>query len=595
MKELDSGDECHLLRLRAVRKALERYYEGIEVRHWAPKPPKKVTSATWNEEERTALEKEIEKSREKWVKEERQRWRRYQDNGGWILCQTGTDRADGLSGWPEEREGDGVLTDEERGAKGNRIWDFAFTLHKSGFQLGEIKDLEMEVRRVLDALQRFNVSKRQDREHGIFLKIIASERCTPRIVFHAADREATEARGWNESMVSNLLLLMTAFEREFWVLSSPMDLLWHWPLSHFFVHRAVADMRQQRAQKWDSLMASREEKEASKSKREEEEVSKNERWEKVMELWTRDLKWEDKVVDQAERIGEARKAWWMEITECVVGTLVRDMDAFDKEKRLAIGFEIAEGASSEDRKINGESDGSMTRTEEAEQSEENADLYATQTPGHHPSERSTSPPPPFSYGQVFSIQLPLPRLSPSLGHILLLPYIELLTHILLLANEVNYETVHKNTEDIRETSELDQTPLQTLSALARAVGMREEDVDNWVENIEKVQELASKPRERKMNSQLEQLLKDDRETSDGGLGDAEIPAQPAKVDVFTPLLKYIEERNRQGIKEMPVFSSRYENAGGFLVTPHTKVYALMTKDEKQQTNQRGKKIDRLEK
>ncbi|KAF2252580.1 hypothetical protein BU26DRAFT_562314 [Trematosphaeria pertusa] len=550
---LDKHSQRHAKRLEVVYNALQQFCAEVPVQVWVARrfdEDDGKTRTVRTEEERRALRREVEQRRKVWLREEQERWRGYEQSGAWVLraTDTGSEPSVGiLGGW---KESDGLLTEQEQDLKGNRIWAAAFTLQRCAVGRNDMERLGREVESLLGVFGQ-TINGFEHPEHGAMFKVVVGERCEVKIAFLPGGGAQGEERDWEEAVVGNLLLLLTAFERELLVLSSPTNLLAYWPLSRWLTHRAVCQLERERKGLWRSLRGG----EVGGDKRRRRE------WGRVVETWVRNLEREDEGAGELKRLLEEERKWWWEEVDDVIkkeeglGVLVRDMVGFERRgRRVAVRFCVVEGQEEDEssgaKKEKGGTDG--YEIEEA-QNEDGAEDVVDEI------SLPPTPPPelPQAFPQIRSIVFNTPLRTLSAPPIK--AYIELLCRLVGFSCEKPYGEVRKKVKGLREAAgEMEEAPLETLSKLADMIGVSAKTIRHLERHWDPPGQVHGKEKEK----------------------------PEAKEDLFAPLLKHIVRSYEEEKAYMPTFTERYESVGGFQVPARTKVYALMMAEEEARKDER---------
>ena len=557
-----------------------------------PSLPEKLVGTETDDERRA-----IKARRDAWRRSEEQKKESILGRNAWALRATpkrGEDKPVGVQeGW---READGLLTDKEAElAYDSRAWTLQFTLQRYSLELEKRNEWEKEINTVMETLKK--ISQFSDSSFKRLLSVLASERCHPQVTFHRKLSTNGPEIPWEKNKITNLLLLVTAFERELGTMTTPEYLLRYRPLSNFLTRREVKKMHMEKKRMWKDFW---QEIIGDKRTSEEGQLHRQRRWNRKCQ------KWLDGIIDndiQAQRqdefLGEEGQAWWEKIhrtsTEVDVAGLIKDIVQSTTEGRGSqIGFTTATLTSHDDYEAtSSDTDEAITCSTSSKDQE---------AMKHNDRQHSLplDDPPTDPFPAITSISFPIPFRDVDAAPIL--SYINLLIHIL------NYAS--NNSEDhiisFLDTTKRDQkraqdTPLEGLTGiagLALKVGCTEERVRMLKAYVEKyTQEGTGRYQwmhEENVNSDpfwnieryvrrtyeegrravfmrsegygqaSEDGLEDDEDLYDGGdIDDAENDKGrgPSVRQIgYQPLLRYLE---------------RYEHVKGFLVPSEMKVLSLL--------------------
>lgn len=546
--DLEHHPEKSVKRIESIHQALGKVCPDIPIRLWVG-----------------------ERGAEGTVQEE-SRWKACRRSGAWVLglAEEGSG-ALGVLG--EGRRGDGMLTAEEVKVKGEKVWVCPFMLQRFDLPAGSggSEAWEGELTRIFDVFKKLGEFEPVAGKGAVF-KVAASERCWARVAFLRARPDVGADPVWDELTVGSLLMLLTAFEKEMLSLAAPTQMLEFWPLSRFLTHSAVRALREEKA----VLVGRR----RRRGWRDEVECKK------LVDKWLEELEFEDeKRLGGEEILGESKRGWWEAVEAAKV---VRESQVF--KGRCAVEFQINHNARS------GAGDGldfgqagtlGLTKGKDGILDVEDEDRHTD----------LRSPPPlnplssPLPCPPVKAISFPIPLVSQDpASHII--AHTRLLSRILLFSLETPEDRVLGTIQRLHEMRDiLDETPLQTLAKLSQAVGVEDDYVRTWEEEVGKYWEAGEVAAEAAPGGDPMSLPSDGVIAGlDGGTEHSEeVPwATDPRVmedggvqDVFTPLMDLLESRKEKEKAYIPTFVKRYEEAGGFHVPLNTKIYELMrVEDEK---------------
>lgn len=465
----DIGTRLQLL-VRALKET------GIAVILWnVPSQPEKLYGTETDEERRA-----IETSRKNWKQGEERKKATTEQENLWALRATPQSKDDEPFGVHEGwRVGDGLLTkqEEEFLARDEDVWALPFTLQRFSLLLKDKMQWEGEVRRVIDALEK--IGEIEHPELGRMLAILASERCHPHITFRQAAPVGGAATPWDEPVVKNSLLLMTAFERELGVLATPEFLLTYKPLSNLLTKREVRKLRRERREIWRKFWEAMAD---DRRKPEEGRLRRRRRWDRKILMWIGHLEEEDKMVQRREELlGEEGQAWWQKLYAMFVqgeaADVVKDIAKRTKDRggsRTAFSIDVL--YTHDQNKSFSHVTNVGETTIDAETQERQLDKSASH---HRHDPLYLDPTHPHEFPPVVALSFPIPASSP------LLSYVELCSRIVQIAVNHSEETILPFLNGVkRNEKRAPDTPLEGLIGLAKQMGCEEERVDDLKAHVQ---------------------------------------------------------------------------------------------------------------
>lgn len=554
--------------------------------------PDRLSGAETDDERRA-----IKTSREAWKQAEGEKKALAIQSDAWVLRATPKrekEEAVGVQeGW---REGDGLLTEkEDRLAYDARVWRLEFTLQRYSLELEKRNEWEKEIKAVMEILAKISRLGQPDKR---LLSVFASERCHPQITFQQSSSTGEKADSWDEDAVYNLLLLMTAFERELGTMTTPEFLLRYRPLTDFLTRREVRKMHREKKRIlrgfWQEMFG-------DKKVGGDGQLRKQRRWHRKCQLWLENVKYDEKEAQRRDAfLGEEGQAWWEEIhkvmTEAEVVALVEDIVRSTAEGR---GLQIAlstmmtpleenyDSTPSNVGEIAGTTTGTSANSNEATEST--------------PRQLSLPPedPPVDPFPPITSISFPIP--CRGLDASPLLTYIDLLIHILHHAFNNSKDDIISFLDAAKKDQKRAQdTPLEGLvgfAGFATKIGCMEERVKKLKAQVETYMQEGKSRYEwmneentgsdpfRKVERYVEMVYEEGRravvmrsgdvgQTPGADRGDEGKDVGDAKKDTKDGL----ETNNRSG-KLLWGYLERYEQVNGFLVPSRMKALRLLEAKE----------------
>ncbi|KAJ4290892.1 hypothetical protein N0V90_010088 [Kalmusia sp. IMI 367209] len=566
-EELSKSDERHTKRLETIYAGLKQMLQDdhndkddpnhadTPILLWNPSPfDNRVLD---HDTEEMAEQKRAEK--EAWVAQQKRAFDSWMHSGKWILRATPRSEDERPVGmWEGWRPGDGLLTGEEKSlAFRNELWTLAFTLQRFGLSASKREERDREIERVLGCLEM--ISRGESRERGRILSVVAGERCVPHIGFQAAHGEM--AMSFEEQTVVNLVLLVTAFERELLPFSTPSFLLTYHPLTHFLTMRTVRAMRRQRNAIWEGLA----------TKAGARQMRKERDWQRNLAKWIDDFKVEDeKAKRRDELIGEKGQEWWADLRQSLqdgeIANIIEDMATRTSRgsTRLMLGLRAPdETISGKENERTKAWDILFPSNDLASRFEDSGNMKYDGCEASLPPTPPQRPPIP----SISSISFPIPIRG--LAAQPLIAYIDLLSHLLLFAAVTAEDDVYAYIRDARRVSRiLEETPTHTLAGLATHVDTSASSITALKEDVERFADSARADGPVSVDQHLERREEIGREK-----------------DPFKEVERFIWEsyeegrrfttRESKGGEGKVGFLERYESVGGWMVPDKTKVYQLL--------------------
>lgn len=578
--ELAKGPERHESRLKLLHGGLLNS-SGVKIalwhdRHFEEKLPDDAT------EEKVYT---FEKHKAEWRLAEQERWDAVSQNGDWIIRATpGHPKSSpeslgrelsavepvGVS--PHWRSGDGLLTEREAQlAFSNNLWTLPFTLHRLNLLSSRREDWEGEIRAVMDALSSMSTTDTwEDPEHPEIkrpIAIIAAERCHPHVAFRQASSLGGETTPWDDYTVQNVLLLMTAFEREMATLVTPEFLLMYRPLTDFLVAREVKLMQRARCALWKGLSKEVEDGKDEGGLDGGGRICTNRILDRRIREWRGDLEREDEHVLRREALlGEEGTPWWKYLHQAMEEGSADDLvssiakrTASTKGRRLALDLGPQNVSLNTTKRNHTQS---FSPDAEAKAQDHPAPQRTSHTRNLTQLSLRLSPSPPDPLPKITTLTFPIPLRS--LSPAPFLAYTSFLSSLLQFATENDtddvYDYVHAAKTDGKRAGE---TGVEGLVRLVERMGVLGEGIEVLKEEVEKfapgeadggvVVEKEGDPF-RKVEGLVGDRYKEGRRFFYGGGVDA--------VD---------GRRVKAGLR----FLDRYEGVGGFLVPGRAKVLGLL--------------------
>ncbi|KAF2444447.1 hypothetical protein P171DRAFT_444625 [Karstenula rhodostoma CBS 690.94] len=549
-----------------------------------------------------ALEEEddaFEGKKAEWQRAEQNRWDEVSHNGGWIIRATpghpkpspdssGRDPSAtepvGMS--PHWRRGDGLLTEREAQlAFSNNIWTLPFTLQRFDLLSSRREDWEREVREVMDALSdmsRADIWENPEHpEHPDIerrITIVAAERCHPHVTFRQASSLGGASTPWDDYTVQNVLLLMTAFEREMATLATPEFLLAYRPLTDCFVAREVKRMRRARRALWKGLNKAMGDGEDEGGLEGGRRIRKQRLLNRKVREWRGEMEREDENILRREALlGEEGTPWWEYLHQAMeegsVDDLVSDITlrtAKTKGRRLALGLGI------QTQDVSHIPSTHNHNQKQSSSPDPDPEPIPDDRPAPHHTRTLTqlslppSPPPPNSLPKITTIIFPVALRS--LSPVPFLAYTSLLSSLLHFATENDTDDVYDYVRAAKTGGKrAGETGIEGFVRLVERMGVREEGV-------------------RVLSREAVRFALD----KDGD-GDGVVEKEG---DMFRKVERFVEDRYKEGrrfvcgdgdgavggdrngdrgrqIKTSLRYLGRYEAVGGFLVPGRVKVLGLL--------------------
>ncbi|OAF99536.1 uncharacterized protein CC84DRAFT_1231828 [Paraphaeosphaeria sporulosa] len=596
---LARGPERHKYRLEVLHSGLIDLVlsSGVKIALWEDTPFEGKLFDDVTEEETHAFEEQ----KAEWRGAEQERWDAVSQSHNWVIRATpghpkrtpdssipklSSVEAIGMSShW---RSGDGLLTEwEAQLAFRESLWTLPFTLQRLNLLSSRREDWEGEVRVVMEALSSINTpDKYENSEHTRIrrpLAVLATERCHPHVGLRQASSFSNDSTPWDDYIVQNVLLLMTAFEREVTTLATPEFLLMNRPLTDFLVAREVGKMRRTRRALWKALSQKIDDVGNNADGLESgARIRKQSQFDRKVLEWRGDLAREDKNVLRREALlGEEGMPWWEHLYQAIIEGSADDLVS-DITLRTAkmTGRRLALSLSSQGVEL--------TTTKRDHVQPSSPDPKPKPNPDDRPGPKRTShihtrkltvlsippsPSPPNPLPQIATLTFPIPLRS--LAPEPFLAYTSLLSCLLHFATENDTEHVYDyvcaaKTDGMRAG----ETGAEGLIRMAEKLNVREKALQVLIEEAKK-------------------CTRDRGADSDGG-GMLEKEGDP-----FWKIEGFVQGRYKQGrkivdghavgeyghgdgkqqVKMGLRYLERYEVLGGFLVPRRVKVLGLLEGQE----------------
>ena len=557
-----------------------------------PSLPDRLTGAETDDERRA-----IKASREAWKQAEGEKKALAIQSDAWVLRATPKQEREEAVGVQEGwREGDGLLTEKEkRLAYHARVWRLEFTLQRYSLELEKRNEWEKEIKDIMEILAKISRLGQPDKR---LLSIFASERCHPQITFQQSSSTDETADSWDEDAVYNLLLLMTAFERELGTMTTPEFLLRYRPLTDFLTRREVKKMHREKKRIlrgfWQEVFG-------DKKVGGDGQLRKQRRWHRKCQSWLENVKYDEKEAQRRDAfLGEEGQAWWEKIhkvmTEAEVVALVEDIVRSTAEGRgLQIALSTMMAPSEENHDSTPSNVGEIAGKTTGPPANDNEATEPT------PRQLSLPPddPPVDPFPPITSISFPIP--CRGLDASPLLAYIDLLIHILHHAfNNSKDDIVSFLDAAKKDQKRARDTPLEGLVGFAgfvTKIGCMEERVKKLKAQVETYMREGKSRYEwmnggntgsdpfRKVERYVGMVYEEGRRavvmrsgdvgrTRGAGRGDEGKDGGDARKDNKDGL-----GTNNRGGKLLWGYLERYEQVNGFLVPSRMKTLSLLEAKE----------------
>jgi hypothetical protein len=515
----------HTAPLYILRGAFNNFCPEVPISIWNPDARPLLSTTT--SESRVELEDRVAT----WQARTMEEWGLVSKKGWVIRRAGGGDFAEGIGlvGW---KEGDVALTEYERKLLGNELWSFPAVLQRFGAEAeGSGREtIEHEVRRLAAAISDY-FSVEGTKEVAKVMRVVCSERCWMRIAVHPStggvarspELEIDNEFPGEEGQISTQGWSMgTVTKFLLFLVGFERELLSLATSSAILEFWPLSRFLEYLAVK----NMRNEKKEMWHTLRVGESREARQRGERQ---WKSALMHAD---GEAKAFEDDLPGLWTAIDKMLGGgrgqrgltSLLQQMGRFeDKGRRTGIAFEHP------------------AEDQEDEQQTAHPAIVSVVFQGYHSTLNAEE----------------------------LLAYIDFVACLVEYARSQSYALLRFKVHSFRETAEdIDEEVEKSLARLLEILDVKEYTKKVFIADVRKKK--AQKEKEKEELDRLEDSEEEDTKKRHARKED----------DLFTPLETLILKTQEKEIEYMPTFIQRYAEAGGFLVTPRTKIHDLLLASSK---------------